>query len=110
MKRYLAAAAALSLGATPVAAASSTEPVRLTDQELDEVTAGKKYNFIFNLVFQDVTLTQSPVNMALVLQVNAFGTAIQQGSATAVQSVAQNGQNANLKAKTHRTPPGHGGR
>ena len=113
-KGYFAAtAAALGLAVTPAFAASRA-PVKLTEQQLDQVTAGKKYNFTFYFVVEDATLYESPINTALVFQINGSGTAYQYGTATAVQSVldagAASAQAAHPMPPSHASRPAHAGR
>ena len=81
---FAVAAMALSLGSSAVLAAGGDEPIKLSDQELEQVTAGDKYVFTFNFILDDVY--NSPVNTALVLQIAGSSTAIQSGTATAIQS------------------------
>ncbi|MFL5298965.1 MAG: hypothetical protein ACJ79R_01315, partial [Anaeromyxobacteraceae bacterium] len=94
------AASALSLSATPALAAPSnepsTEPVKLTDTELDQVTAGEALldvNAPINVLLKNINVAVDiqnvPVNAGLVLQLNALGTAMQSASVTAFQSVTQ---------------------
>jgi hypothetical protein len=119
MSRHLAAiAAALSLpliAARAAAADEASSPVKLSDAELDDVTAGTgPPAFVLaaghgppwlrtqgtlmgaqpttqvNFVIKDVTLTfnigpNSPVNFAAVLQLSLLSSPIQSGSATALQ-------------------------
>jgi hypothetical protein len=87
MRRYFAATtAALTLAFTPALAASQAGPVRLSEQQLDEVTGGDRIIVNINFILENVY--NSPINAALVLQINGSGTAHQHGSATAAQSVA----------------------
>ncbi|MFL5298968.1 MAG: hypothetical protein ACJ79R_01330 [Anaeromyxobacteraceae bacterium] len=63
--------------------------MKLTDAELDEVTAGRGpfINISLNNVTFVVNIQNSPVNIAAVLQLNLFGTAIQNATVTAIQIV-----------------------
>ena len=77
--RYMKAmAVALGLAAAPVFAAESSEPVKLSDSELDRVTAGALLNLSVNAIV--------PINAALVVQANVLGTAVQTATATADQT------------------------
>ena len=77
--RYMKAmAVALGLAAAPVFAAESTEPVKLSDSELDRVTAGALINVSANVII--------PINAALVVQANVLGVAAQDATATATQT------------------------
>jgi hypothetical protein len=97
MKKFLAvAASALTLSATPALAAPSNEPVKLTDAELDAVTAGEALLDVtapINVLLKDITVAVSiqnvPVNAGLAVQLNALGTAMQTASVTAYQNVTQ---------------------
>ena|SRR5919197_5286252 len=95
--RYLAAiGAALSLLVIPAAAMAdpqpSTEPVKLTDAELDEVTAGvggmslfAPINISLNNVTLIISIQNSTLNLAAVFQLNFLGNAIQNATVTAIQ-------------------------
>ena len=101
MTKYLAATAAVvSLIATPVlaagGAAADSEPVRLSDAQLDEVTAGDSLLDVFapiSITLQDITVSVDinnvPVNAGLAVQLNALGTAAQTASVIAYQDVTQ---------------------
>jgi hypothetical protein len=94
--RCLAVLAALFLTASPVVAADqsvvSGEPVRLTDAELDEVTAGQ-LALNLDLYIRDAQLDLQLNNLALnagaVIQANVMGDSVQSAQAIAVQSVTQ---------------------
>jgi hypothetical protein len=97
MKRFLVAgAAALGLTSGPALAAQD-EPVKLTDTQLDEVTAGAgsliDANVPINLAIQDlqvkIAIQNVPVNVGAAVQVNAIGQAIQSAEVTSFQQVAQ---------------------
>ena len=101
--------AVLGMVAVPMSAAASqpsrtTAPVTLTDGELDEVVGGhhgshsshhsggggtKIFGPLISVTLKDVTLLvniqNSNVNLAAVLQLALFSTAIQNGSASALQ-------------------------
>jgi hypothetical protein len=100
MMRYLAATAAaftLTAAAPTWAAEPTSQPVALTDQELDQVTAGEGALLdVFapiNISLQDISVTVAinnvPVNAGLAVQLNALGTAAQTASVTSFQSVTQ---------------------
>jgi hypothetical protein len=97
MKKFLAvAASALTLSATPALAAPSDEPVKLTDAELDAVTAGEALldvtapiNVLLKDITVDIAIQNVPVNAGLAVQLNALGTAMQTASVTAYQNVTQ---------------------
>ena len=102
MMRHIAATAAafcLTAAAAPTWAAEPTgsEPVALTDQELDQVTAGEGALLdVFapiSISLKDISVTLTvnnvPINAGLAVQVNALGTAAQTASVTAFQSVTQ---------------------
>ena len=96
MRKLLAeTAAAIGLMASP-AFASTSEPVKLTDDQLAEVTAGESLvnlDAYANIVLRDITLTLNvsnvPVNLAAAVQLNAIGSAQQLASVTAYQQVTQ---------------------
>jgi len=83
--------AALVLRASPVVAAdqsvASGEPVRLSDSELDQVTAGAFLDL--NLTIQDtylyVDLNNTALNAAAVVQANVLGDSVQYAQAIAIQ-------------------------
>ena len=92
--RYLAwIPAGFALVASPVMAAersvTSSEPVKLTDSELDEVTGGGLLNF--NVTIQNASfvfqLNNVAVNTATVIQVSILGGSFQWAQAIAIQSV-----------------------
>ena len=97
--RYLTAiGAALSLLVIPAAAAAeprpSSEPVKLTDAQLDEVTAGwgavrqfAAINISLNNVTLIINIQNSTLNLATVVQLNLLGNAIQNATVTAIQLV-----------------------
>jgi hypothetical protein len=103
MKRIagMAMAAVCAVTATPVFAAnqsrSATEPVKLTDGELEEVSAGAgslldlKANL--NILLQNIAVTVNvsnvPINLGIAVQANALGQAIQNATVMAGQQVTQ---------------------
>jgi hypothetical protein len=92
--RSLAVPAALILTASPVVAfgqsVDSGEPMRLTDSELDDVTAG---HFVLNFSLQNVHLALELNNVALnsatVIQANVMGNSWQSAQAIALQTTTQ---------------------
>jgi hypothetical protein len=97
-KRLAALGAALLL---PLAAAraepTSDAPVRLSDQELEQVSAGDgsllDLNVFLNVMLKNIAVTVNvsnvPINAGLAVQANALGSAEQLASVTALQSVTQ---------------------
>lgn len=95
MRHALAGGAALLLAAAP-AFANESEPVKLTNHELDQVTAGDGWadiNATIDVMLRDIDLTVNanniPVNAALAVQANLVGSAIQGAQVTAIQQVEQ---------------------
>jgi hypothetical protein len=93
MRHLLAGAASLLLAATPVFA---DEPVKLTNQQLDEITAGEGFLDLYSnvqITLRDIDVTVDvdnvPVNAALAVQANAVGYALQGAEVTAIQQVNQ---------------------
>ena len=101
MKRIAATLAAFALTATPVLAAAapvtSDQPVKIADQELDQVTAGAgsllDLKFNLNVMLQDIALTVNvsnvPINAAVAVQASVLGQAIQTATVMAGQQVTQ---------------------
>jgi hypothetical protein len=100
--RYLAAiGAVLTLTASPALAgeqpAPSSTPVTLSDQELDQVTAGDgslldldlDVDVLLNDITVAVNISNVPINAGVALQVNALGTAAQTSTIQALQEVTQ---------------------
>jgi hypothetical protein len=100
--RYLATmGTALTLTASPALAAeradSAGAPVKLTDQELDQVTAGEgsllDLNLNLNVLLKNIAVTVNvsnvPINAAFAVQANALGTAAQTATIQAFQGVTQ---------------------
>jgi hypothetical protein len=92
-------AAALTLTAAPGVAAeqsgTSAEGVKLTDEELDQVTAGVAIdlNAVVNIVFVN-SVVAIPVNAAAVVQTAVFGpysagVVMQSAQASAIQQASQ---------------------
>jgi hypothetical protein len=89
----------LGLCATPVLAAEQTAggPVRLSDAELEQVSAGdgSLLNLLANLniTLQNIAVTVNvsnvPINLGVAVQANALGQAIQQATVMAGQQVTQ---------------------
>jgi hypothetical protein len=94
-------AAAAAMTATPALAATSaspaTEPVKMSDQELDQVTGGAgallDLNVPIDILIKDVqvkiAIQNVPVNVGAAVQANALGTAAQTASVIAFQDVTQ---------------------
>ena len=101
MKRIAKMALALAAVATPVLAAEQspgkTEPVKLADGELDQVTGGEGSLLYLpmnvNIALKDITVTLNisnvPINAAVAIQANALGQAIQNATVMAGQQVTQ---------------------
>jgi hypothetical protein len=97
--RYLAAVgAALALAGSPaLAVAQGSEPVMLSDHELDQVAAGEgslldlnlKLNVLLKNISVVVNVSNVPINAAAVVQANALGTAAQTATVQALQEVTQ---------------------
>jgi hypothetical protein len=95
MRHVFAAAGALLLAASP-AFAEGGQPVRLTSDELDQVTAGQGLLDLYASI--DAAISGSsvtldvhnvPVNGAIALQANLFGNATQSAQVSAIQQVNQ---------------------
>jgi hypothetical protein len=96
MKKLLAGMAALGLMASPALAAPSNEPVKLTEDQLANVTAGQSLvnlDSYVDITLRDITLSLNvsnvPVNVGAAVQLNALGSAEQLASVTAYQQVTQ---------------------
>ena len=99
MKRIAVVAIMLGLCATPVLAAeqSSGGPVKLSDADLEQVSAGdgSLLNLLANLnitlknIAVTVNVSNVPINLGAAVQVNALGQAIQQATVMAGQQVTQ---------------------
>jgi hypothetical protein len=101
MKHIATMAVVLGLTATPVLAAAysptstSTEPVTLTDGELDQVVAGDPLLFVnvaaaLNIVVQPITVkVDVPVNVAAIVQANVLGNSVMDAVAVGTQNVFQ---------------------
>src|SRR4051812_5650687 len=95
---YLAAIGAAFL--LPLAAAhaeqpASDGPVRLSDHELEEVSAGEgsllDLNVMLNVMLKNIAVTVNvsnvPINAGIAVQANALGSAVQTATVSALQSV-----------------------
>jgi hypothetical protein len=96
MRKFLIGAATLGLVSAPAFAATSNQPVTLSDQQLDNVVGGQSLlglEAYVNLTMQNVNVSVDvsnvPVNAALAMQLNALGSAQQVSSVTAYQQVTQ---------------------
>jgi hypothetical protein len=97
--RYLAAVGAvLTLAGSPaLALAQASEPVTLSDHELDQVAAGEgslldlnlKLNVLLKNIAVTVNVSNVPINAAVVVQANALGSAAQTATVQALQEVTQ---------------------
>ena len=97
--KYLAAMAAIfALTTTPARAAqsgTSSEPVQLTDAELDQVVAGDPLIFVnvaamLNIHVDPITVTVDiPVNVAAIVQANVMGNAVFDALAVGTQNIFQ---------------------
>ena len=98
-KCFLALAAALLL---PLAAARAGQPdpsgpARLSDQELEDVSAGDgsllDLNAFVNVMLKNIAVTVNvsnvPINVGAAVQANALGSAEQTATVSALQSVTQ---------------------
>jgi hypothetical protein len=96
MRKILAGMAmVVVLGASPVLAAgqqgASNEPVKLTDGELDGVTAGDPLLFVnvqapINVHIEPISVNV-PVNVAAIIQANVLGNAAFDAVAVGTQNV-----------------------
>jgi hypothetical protein len=91
-------AAALALASSQARAADQAKgPVKLSDEQLEQVAAGEgsllDLNLYLNLLLKDIAVTVNvsnvPVNAGAVVQANVLGTAAQTASVTALQEVTQ---------------------
>jgi hypothetical protein len=100
MKLIAAIAVLLPLTATPALAAeppTSSAPVRLADDQLDQVTAGAgslldlklNVNVLLKNIDVAVNVSNVPVNAAVAVQANVLGEAIQNATVIAGQQVTQ---------------------
>src|SRR5262249_8356639 len=98
--KYLAAPVmALAMTATSARAAQplSEEPAKLSDGELDQVTAGDGcrldlhafVDVMLKTIAVTVNVSNVPINAAVAVQANALGTAAQTATVQALQSVTQ---------------------
>jgi hypothetical protein len=89
--------AALALAGSQAWAAEGPDPARLTDAELEQVTAGEgsllDLDLNLDVLLQNIAVTVNvsnvPINAAAVVQANALGTAAQTATVQALQSVTQ---------------------
>ena len=91
--------AALGALATPVFAAEpdSSGPAKLSDSQLDQVTAGDgsllnlplNLNVLLKNISVVVNVSNVPINAAVAVQANALGQAIQNATVVAGQQVTQ---------------------
>ena len=89
--------AAVTLTASPAWAADPGGPHRLTDSELDQVTAGEgsliDLTVPIDIHLENINVTLQianvPVNLGAAVQVNALGRAIQNAQVIAYQQVQQ---------------------
>jgi hypothetical protein len=88
----------LGLCATPVLAAEpSSGPVKLSDADLEQVSAGdgSLLNLLANLnitlknIAVTVNVSNVPINLGVAVQANALGQAVQQATVMAGQQVTQ---------------------
>jgi hypothetical protein len=100
LMRYAAAVGtALTLAGSPVARAAEQAdgPVKLADQELEQVTGGEgsllDVPVNLKLLLKNITVTVNvsnvPINAGLVVQANALGSAAQTATVQALQEVTQ---------------------
>jgi hypothetical protein len=98
--KYLAAVGAafvIPAAASAAERATSGEPVKLADHELDQVVAGEgsllDLPLNLNLVLKNINVTVNvsnvPINAGVALQANVLGTAAQTASVQALLSVTQ---------------------
>jgi hypothetical protein len=96
MKFIAALAMVLGLGATPVLAAGnspSNEPSKLSDSELDQVTAGDPLIYVgilapINVHIEPITVNV-PINVAAIVQANVLGNGVFDALAVGTQNVYQ---------------------
>jgi hypothetical protein len=100
MKRMAAMALMAGLLGTPVLAAEQAradEPVKLADQELDQVVAGDgsllNLNLNLDVMLKNISVlvnvSNVPINAGVAVQANALGQAIQNATITVGQQVTQ---------------------
>ena len=96
MKFIAALAMMLGLGATPVLAAGnspSNEPSKLSDAELEQVTAGDPIIYVavmapINVHVEPITVNV-PINVAAIVQANVLGNGVFDALAVGQQNVYQ---------------------
>jgi hypothetical protein len=105
MKRILAMRMAVALAVGPIASpvfaaqqqGKAETPTRLSDAELDQVSAGDgsliPLNVDVNVLLKNITVTLNvsnvPINLGVAVQANALGQAIQNATVIAGQQVTQ---------------------
>jgi hypothetical protein len=95
-------AATLAVIALPLASARAEQPaqsgpVKLSDHELEQVSAGDgallDLNAFLNITLKNIAVTVNvsnvPINAGIAVQANALGTAAQTATVQALQSVTQ---------------------
>jgi hypothetical protein len=93
----LGAVLALPLAAARAEQPASSGPVKLSDHELEQVSAGDgsllDLNAFLNVTLKNIAVTVNvsnvPINAGLAVQANALGTAAQTATVQALQSVTQ---------------------
>jgi hypothetical protein len=93
----LGAALTLSAASARAEQPASAEPLKLSDQDLDQVSGGDgtllDLNAFLNVtlknIFVTVNVSNVPINAGLAVQANALGTAAQTATVQALQSVTQ---------------------
>jgi hypothetical protein len=93
----LGAVLTLSAASARAEQPGSAEPVKLSDQDLDQVSGGDgsllNLNAFLNItlknIFVTVNVSNVPINAGLAVQANALGTAAQTATVQALQSVTQ---------------------
>jgi hypothetical protein len=107
--KYVAAMAAVfGLFVAPVFAAGQSEPSRLTDAELDQVSAGDPLilvNIPVNIgalvdVHIEPITVNVPINVAAIIQANVLGNGVFDGVAVGTQNVFQAASNLQQTAAT----------
>ena len=98
LTKFMAVAAVgLSLAIPAAARAAEDGPVKLADQQLDQVVAGDgsllDLNLNLNVLLKNIAVTVNvsnvPINAGVAVQANALGTAAQTATIQALQSVTQ---------------------
>lgn len=98
IRTLTAVGAALALaGSQAQAVEPASDPVKLSDADLDEVTAGEgsllDLNLNLDVMLKNIAVTVNvsnvPINAGAVVQANALGTAAQTATVQALQEVTQ---------------------